>query len=125
MSSRIDSPIFNDGICIITDFEGRNLELNQTTWKNHILGEHKRDYFRNQFSKIILTIEQPDRIIDDSKEKNVVHYEKIFEEFFIMDSIHRRMYLYVIANWKTMRIRTIYINPKQRTKGKVIWQRVD
>ena len=70
-----------------------------------------------------MTVEQPDRIIDDSKEKNVVHYEKFFEEFFIMDSIYRRMYLYVIANWKTTRIRTIYINPKQRTKGKVIWQR--
>ncbi len=115
------NPIFKNEVCIITDIEGRKLELRRNTWEVHILGEHKRDYFRYQFDKIILTVKQPDRIIKDSKEENVVHYEKHFNDFGILNTVLRQAYIYVIANWQTMRIRTIYANNKQRTKGKVLW----
>jgi len=117
----MENPIFNKGICILTDHEGRQLELSEKTWKIHIIIENKREYFRYQFDKIVLTLLSPDRIIEDSKEKDVFHYEKFFDDFYILNTVLQQAYVYVIANLKTLRIRTVYANRKQRTKGKVVW----
>ncbi|MBN1796713.1 MAG: hypothetical protein JW804_08570 [Sedimentisphaerales bacterium] len=121
MSSGKNKPIFHDGVCNLADLEGRNIELKEETWENHIIKENKREYFRYQFDKIILTLQSPDRIVNDSKEKDVVHYEKHFDDFYILNTVLQQAYVYVIVNWKTLRIRTVYADRKQRTKGKVIW----
>jgi hypothetical protein len=121
MDSGTDKPIFNNGICVLTDYKGRHFELSERTWKVHIITENKREYFRYQFDKIILALLSPDRIIEDSKEKDVVHYEKYFDNFHILNTVLQQAYVYVVANVKTLRVRTIYANKKQRTKGRVIW----
>jgi hypothetical protein len=121
MGSGMDNPIFSKGVCVLTDYAGRHLELGEGTWKVHIVVDKKREYFRYQFDKIVLTLLSPDRIIEDSAEKDVFHYEKFFNEFFILNTVLQQAYIYVVANWKTLRIRTILANKKQRTKGKVIW----
>lgn len=116
----MDKPIFNKGVCILTDHEGRQLELTKRTWE-HIVTENKRRYFLSQFNKIILTLLSPDRTTKDSKEKDVFHYEKYFDDFYILNTVLQQTYVYVIVNLKTLRVRTVYANKRQRTKGKVVW----
>ena len=112
MATRKEEPTFEKGVCILTGHDGQCLELNESTWNDHIIRDSGRAYFRGQFGKIQLTARSPDRIISDAIEKNVVHYEKFFVDFCILNSIRQEAYLYVIANCKTLRVRTIYLNYK-------------
>ena len=112
-------PKFKNGICVITDYAKRNLELPKYTW-NHIIQEKRRDYFEPLFGKIVDTLRKPDVVKKSSKEENVVIYERRFDDFYITDTFLARAYVNVIVNWKTRRIRTVYPS-KKRKRGRIIW----
>ena len=51
-------PQFENGVCIIEDYESRQLELSERTW-THIVQERGRDYFERLFDKVVETIKEP------------------------------------------------------------------
>ena len=117
-------PLFKNGICVITDYEGRELGLLERTW-SHIVRDRQRKYFYSQFNKIAQTLESPLRVFESQAEKNVVIYERFFDDFYITNTVLGRTYVYVVVNWKTARIRSAYVNPRRRRQGKVIWETED
>lgn len=117
----MNKPVFKDGICVITDYQGRQLSLLERTW-SHIIRDRNRKYFYSQFDKIARTLESPLRVFESQQEKNIVIYEYFFDDLYITNTVLGRAYVYVVVNWKTARIRTAYTNPSKRRHGKVIWE---
>jgi predicted GNAT family acetyltransferase len=115
-------PIFTDGECRITDNQGHVLALSEKTWSQHIIRDRARGYLEHQFEKVVQTVEAPERIIESKQEKNVIIYERRFDDLFITDTVFARAFFYVVANRKTGRIRTVYTNPNRRQQGQVIWE---
>lgn len=115
-------PVFKNNECSITDNQGHVLVLSKKTWLQHIVKDKGRGYLTNQFDKVTKTVESPERIIKSRAEKNIVIYERFFDDLFITDTVLGRAYLFVIANRKTGRIRTVYANPKKYKQGKVLWK---
>lgn len=99
-------PEFKRGSITITDYSGRKLRLFKRAW-THIIQERNRVYFERQFDKIIKTVKQPSQVRASAKEKNVVIYEKFFDDFYITNTVLGRAYVDVVANWKTNVIRTV------------------
>lgn len=120
LGSWMDKPIFNNGICVLTDYNGRKFELSEKTWTGHIINDNKRAHLRSQFDKVILALQKPDRLIADSRQRNVVHYEKFFNDFYVLSTALKPAYLYVLVNRKTLRVITVYESKRQRTKGRVL-----
>ena len=115
-------PVFINSECSITDNQGHVLVLSEKTWLQHIVKDKGRGYLKRQFEKVTETVESPERIIKSRAEKNVVIYERLFDDFFITNTVLGRAYLFVVANWKTGRIRTGYTNPNKQKQGKVLWE---
>lgn len=115
-------PSFKNGEYTITDNQGNELTLSERTWLQHIIKDRGRGYFKSQFSKIVQTVKAPDRIIRSKAEKNVVIYERFFDDFYITNTVLGRVYISVFANWKTKRIRTVHTSPRKRKKGEIIWE---
>ena len=115
-------PIFTDSECRITDNQGHVFTLSEKTWSQHIVKDRGRGYLEHQFEKVVQTVASPERIIQSKQEKNVVIYEREFDDLFITDTVFVRAFVYVVANWKTGRVRTVYTNPSRRQQGQVIWE---
>jgi formyltetrahydrofolate hydrolase len=115
-------PVFTNSECSITDNQGHVLVLSEKTWLQHIVKDRGREYLKHQFEKVAETIESPERIINSRKEKNVVIYERCFDDLFITDTVLVRSCVFVVANWKTGRIRTVYTNPNKKKQGEVLWE---
>lgn len=113
-------PEFKDGLIIIVDYAGRKLILYTLTW-NHIVKERSRDYFERSYDKIVETLEKPLQVRQSTKEKNVVIYEKFFDDLYIADTVVGHAYINVVVNWNTNVIRTVYPSIKRRKKGKLLW----
>jgi len=114
--------LFKNGERKITDHEGRDIVLTERTWR-HIIRDNNRAYFRHQFNKVAGTLEKPDIIFGSRKEKNVVIYRRYFAEFCLANIFFVKTYVYVVVNWETARVLTVYINPKARIKGPIKWQK--
>ncbi len=115
-------PVFTNSGCSITDSQGHVLVLSEKTWFLHVIKDRARDYVKNQFDKVTQTIQSPERIIRSQKEKNVVIYERCFDDLYITDTVLGKACLFVVANWKTGRIRTVYTNPNRKKQGEVLWE---
>lgn len=113
-------PEFKDGTLILEDYAGRKLCLPEQTWK-HIVEEKGRDYFERFYDKFVETLKNPSQVRQSTKEKNVVIYEKLFDDFYIANTVLSRAYLSVVVNWSTNRIRTAYPSIRKRQKGKLLW----
>jgi hypothetical protein len=116
----MEYPKFKNGEFLIDDYAGRKLTLTEKAW-NHIIIESNRTYFERLFDKITETIKNPNQVRSSTQEKNVVIYEKLFDDFYITDSVLGRAYVNVVANWSTDRIRTAFTSLKKRQKGKQLW----
>jgi hypothetical protein len=115
-------PHFKNGRYIIKGFHKKDFELTEYTW-SHILKDRSRLYFEDHFDKIEAALKKPDRILQSNKEENVVYYERFFDNFFIGNTVLGRVYVYILVNTKTERIRTVYFNPRRKGK-KQIWPKV-
>ena len=115
-------PVFTNSEYSITDNQGHVLVLSEKTWLQHIVKDRGRGYLKHQFEKVAETIESPERIIESLKEKNVVIYERCFGDLYITDTVLGRACVFVVANWKTGRIRTVYTNPNKKKQGQVLWE---
>ena len=109
----MNEPTFKKGVFVIHGYKKCAFELTEYTWL-HIVRDRSRFYFRDHFEKIVLTLQKPDRILKSPAEKDVVSYEKRFDDFYIDNTVLGRTYIYVLVNKSTKRIRTIYTNPKQK-----------
>jgi len=112
-------PEFKDGKSIIIDYAKRKLELPEYTW-NHIIKERKRSYFERFFDKVVQTLREPTQVRESTQEKNIVIYQRFFDDFYISDTVLGQAYIEVVVNWKTTRIRTAYQSRKKRQKGKLL-----
>ena len=115
-------PNFINKECSIEDNQEHVLVLSEKTWFQHIVKDRGREYLRNQFEKVSQTIQSPERIIKSVQEKNVVIYERCFDDLYITDTVLGRACVFVVANWNTNRIRTVYTNPNRKTIGEVLWE---
>ena len=115
----MSEPTFKKGVYIIRGRKKSVFELTEYTWL-HIVKDRSRFYFRDHFEKIVLTLQKPDRILKSPKEKEVVSFEKQFDDFYINNTVLGRAYIYVLVNNSTNRIRTIYTNPTQK-RWEQIW----
>jgi hypothetical protein len=115
-------PKFQNGLIIIVDYADRKLRLSERSW-SHIIREKGRDYFERSYDKIVQTLENPSQVRQSTKEKNVVIYEKFFDDFYIADTVLGRAYINVVVNWNTNVIRTAYPSRKKRQNGKLVWPR--
>lgn len=113
-------PEFKDGKSVIVDYANRKIELPKYTW-NHIIKERKRSYFERFFDKVARTLKEPTQVRESTKEKNIVIYQRFFDDFYISNTVLGRAYVEVVVNWKTKRIRTVYMSRKKRQKGKLLW----
>jgi hypothetical protein len=116
----MEYPKFRNGEFIINDYASRELILTEKAWK-HIIIDNNRRYFERSFDKITDTIKNPDQVRSSTQEKNVVIYEKFFDDFYITDSVLGRTYINVVVNRGTGRIRTAFSNLKKRQTGKQLW----
>jgi hypothetical protein len=112
---------FKHGVLKLRDYANRNLELSQRAWK-HIIEDRGRDYFERLFDNIVLTLASPDEVRESTKEKNVVIYERFFDDFYVANTVLGRAYINVVVNWSTGIIRTVYPSQNKRQKGKIVWQ---
>ena len=118
----MDKPDFKKGACIIKDYQGLSLELSERQWA-HITKERGRRYFERSFEKIVDTLRTPDQVRQSTQEKNVLIYEKEFDDLYITNTVLGRAYVNVIVNIKTLIIRTAFPSKNKRKKGKVVWQK--
>lgn len=116
----MDAPKFVDGKLSIEDYTGTEIELSERAWK-HITDERSRRYFKEHYGKIVLTLQEPDKVFRSTKEKNVVIYERRFDDFFVANTVMGRAYIAVIVNWGTKCIRTAYPTRDKRNRGPMIW----
>jgi hypothetical protein len=123
MSSGKNKPIYDkEGIFKIKGFRGRKFELKKGTWEGHILRDKTRWHLKGQFDKVIQTLKRPDYILRSPKEHNVASYVKKFDEYRIWGTITTKAYLYVLVDFKSNKIRTVYDNPKLKNWER-IWQK--
>jgi hypothetical protein len=115
-------PVFTNSECSITDNQGNVLVLSEKTWLQHIVKDRGRGYLKHQFEKVAQTIQSPERIIKSQQEKNVFIYERCFDDLYITDTVLGRACVFVVANWKTGRVRTVYTNPNRKKQGEVLWE---
>ena len=112
---------FEKGELTLSDYANRKLKLSQRAWK-HIIEDRGRDYFERLFGNIASTLEEPDQVRESTKEKNVVIYERFFDDFYIANTVLGRAYIDVVVNWNTNVIRTAYPSRNKRLKGRIVWQ---
>ena len=117
----MDEPSFQGGKLAVENHKGVEFELDEKTWNEHILGDHSRNYYKDNFGKVIETIKNPDRILQSKKDIDVQVYEKRFTDFFLSDNaVLGLVYNYVVVRVYDNRVLTFYPskNPKN---GDVIW----
>ena len=118
----MNQPIFTDGYFKFEGHNGQIFELKQETWENHILRDRSRWYFGNHFEKILETLKEPDYILQSPSEQITVSYVKKYEDFYILNTVMARAYLYILVNTENNIIKTIYDNPKLKN-WKCIYER--
>ena len=91
-------------------------------WEKKLDNACQKNMLRQgRFPVIEQTLKNPTRVVESTKEKNVVLYEKCFDDYSIANTVLSTAYVYVVVNWSTGIIRTVYDNPRRRTHGKVLW----
>jgi hypothetical protein len=116
----MEEPKFKNGELFIEDYSGRQVILAEKAWK-HIIIDRNRTYFEQNFKKIKETLQKPDHVRESTQEKNVVIYERFFDDFYITNSVLGRAYIDVVVNWSTNRIRSVYPSLKKRQRGRKLW----
>jgi hypothetical protein len=122
-SSGMSTPNFTNGTIFIQDYEKRQIELSERTWK-HIVEERHRRYLGDHYGEIVSTLLKPDYVRNSTSESNVVIYERCFDDFDVVGVSMGRAWVEVVANWKTNRVLTVYIKTHKRTQGSVIWPKI-
>jgi hypothetical protein len=122
MESRMNQPIFNNGSLSLKDYKEQIFKLYQETWENHILKDRIRWHLMGHFDKITETIKEPDYVLQSPSEQMVVAYVKRYEDFYILDTVRAKAYLYVLVDLYTNIIKTIYDNPKLK-QWKILYER--
>ncbi len=113
-------PVFEDGKTVLKDYRGQELILLERQWK-HFVSDRGRTRFQEKFAVIEQTLKNPTRVVESTKEKNIVLYEKCFHDYSIANTVLATAYVYVVVNWSSGIIRTVYDKPRRRTHGKVLW----
>ena len=116
----MEEPKFTDDICIIRDYTNRNVKLPKTSWQ-HVISDRGRKYFQRYFDKIADTIRHPDQVRRSTKSKKVYLYEKKFDDFYVTNAVLGRFYVTVVIDITLRIVKTFYIAPRKRQKGKLIW----
>ena len=112
-------PTFKNGRYVISGHDSTEFELEDYTWL-HIIKEKNRAYIEVHFDKIIKTLQKPQFILQSPSEEDVRVYVRHFKDFHIGNSIIGWVYVYILVNINTNRVRTIYTNPKLKN-WKKIW----
>ncbi len=102
-------PIFQGGAFVIKGHDGKQFELTEQTWR-HIVQDNSSKYLEAHFDKIAETLEHPDFILKSPKEESVKAFVKFFDDFYILNTVTARVFLYVLVNVNNCRIRTVYTN---------------
>jgi hypothetical protein len=118
----VDRPKFDrNGLCHLTDYQGKRCYLAQETWRKKTQRQERR-VLKYNFDKIRLTIRNPDEVRRSTQRRDCRILYRSFSDWCIARGVVGRWsgYIAVIIDDKRGRIQTIYPT-RRKKKGERLW----